>query len=80
MAKNKPEIGNVNLSIDGSYLLTYASNSLTNFDYEVHPLINERESSMTTLLTHTVAHSTKPSFMLKTNNQPLEKFLSLALS
>ena len=36
--------------------------------------------SMTTLLTHTVAHSTKPSFGLKTNNQPLKKFLSLALS
>ena len=31
--------------------------------------------SMTTLLTHTVAHSTKPSFMPKTNNQPLKKFL-----
>ena len=36
--------------------------------------------SMTTLLTHTVAHSTKPSFMPKTNNQPPKKFLSLALS
>ena len=36
--------------------------------------------SMTTLLTHTVAHSTKPSFMSKTNNQPPKKFLSLALS
>ena len=36
--------------------------------------------SMTTLLTHTVAHSTKPSFRPKTNNQPLKKFLSLALS
>ena len=35
---------------------------------------------MTTLLTHTVAHSTKPSFMPKTNNQPLKKSLSLALS
>ena len=35
--------------------------------------------SMTTLLTHTVAHSTKPSFKPKTNNQPLKKFLSLAL-
>ena len=31
-------------------------------------------------LTHTVAHSTKPSFMPKTNNQPAKKFLSLALS
>ena len=37
-------------------------------------------SSMTTLLSHTVAHSTKPSFMPKTNNQPPKKFLSLALS
>ena len=36
--------------------------------------------SMTTLLTHTVAHSTKPSFMPKTNNQPPKMFLSLALS
>ena len=35
---------------------------------------------MTTLLTHTVAHSTKPSFMPRTNNQPPKKFLSLALS
>ena len=34
-------------------------------------------NSMTTLLTHTVAHSTKRSFMLKTNNQPLKEFLSL---
>ena len=37
-------------------------------------------SSMTTLLTHTVAHSTKPSFRPKTNNQPIKNFLSLALS
>ena len=29
--------------------------------------------SMTTLLTHTVAHSTKSSFRPKTNNQPLKK-------
>ena len=35
---------------------------------------------MTTLLTHTVAYSTKPSFMPKTNNQPPKKCLSLALS
>ena len=33
---------------------------------------------MTTLLTHTVAHSTKPSFMPKTNNQSPKKFLSQA--
>ena len=36
--------------------------------------------SMTTLLTHTVAHSTKCSFMPKTNNQPPKNVLSLALS
>ena len=43
-------------------------------------IINIAYISMTTLLTHTVAHSTKPSFMPKTNNQPPKKFLSLALS
>ena len=37
-------------------------------------------TSMTSLLTHTVAHSTRPSFRPKTNNQPLKKFLSLAVS
>ena len=36
--------------------------------------------SMTSLLTHTVAHSTRPSFRPKTNNRPLKKFLSLAVS
>ena len=36
--------------------------------------------SMTSLLTHIVAHSTRPSFRLKTNNQPPKKFLSLAVS
>ena len=36
--------------------------------------------SLTTLLTHTVAHSTKPSSMPITNNQPPKTFLSLALS
>ena len=36
--------------------------------------------SMTSLLTHTVAHSTRPSFRSKTNNQPLKKFLSLVFS
>ena len=35
--------------------------------------------SMTTLLTRSVAHSTKPSYRPKTNNQLLKKFLSLAL-
>ena len=36
--------------------------------------------SMTTLLTYSFAHSTKPSSRPKTNNQPLKKFLSLGLS
>ena len=64
---------------------------LTN-DYQIsamcHPrfsdlvtaLSSDEYHSMTTLLTYTVAHSTKPSFRPKTNNQPLKKFLSLALS
>ena len=39
-----------------------------------------RYISMTSLLTHNVAHSTRHSFRPKTNNQPLKKFLSLAFS
>ena len=35
---------------------------------------------MTSLLTHTVAHSSRPSYRPKINNQPLKKFLSLAVS
>ena len=37
-------------------------------------------SSMTQLLTHTVAHSTRPFFRPKTNNQPTKKFLSFAVT
>ena len=36
--------------------------------------------SMTKLLTHSVADSTKPSYRPKTNNQPLKKFSSLVIS
>ena len=36
--------------------------------------------SMTSLLMHTIAHSTSPSFRPKINNQPLKKFLSLVVS
>ena len=36
--------------------------------------------SMISLLTHTVAHFNKLSFRPKTNNQPIKKFLSLAVS
>ena len=35
---------------------------------------------MTSLLTYTVAYSNKPSFRPKTNNQPLKKLVSLAVS
>ena len=35
---------------------------------------------MTSLLTHPVVHSTRPSYRPKINNQPLKKFLSLAVS
>ena len=41
------------------------------FTFELH--MPHTYFSMTTLLTHTVAHSTKPSFRPKTNNQPLKK-------
>ena len=36
--------------------------------------------SMTSLLKHNVAHSSRHSFRPKTNNQPLKKLLSLAFS
>ena len=36
--------------------------------------------SMTSLLTHTVAHSTRPFYRPKVNNQPLEKLLCFAFS
>ena len=36
--------------------------------------------SMTQVLTKTVAHSTRPSFRPKTNNQPVKKNLGLQLS
>ena len=37
-------------------------------------------TSMTSLLTHNVAHFTRPSFRPKTNNKPNKKFLSLVVS
>ena len=36
--------------------------------------------SMTQLLTHSVAHSTRPCSRPQTNNQSIKKFLSLAVS
>ena len=38
------------------------------------------QDSMTSLLTHTVAHSTRLSFRPKTNNQSIKKFLSLVVN
>ena len=38
------------------------------------------EHSMTQLLSHTIAHFTGPSFMLKANNQPYKKILDVAFS
>ena len=36
--------------------------------------------SMTQLLTHSIAHSTKPSSRPKTSNQSIKKFLNLVFS
>ena len=55
-------------------------------EFDAGELITQREVvsaryvSMTQLLTHSVAHYTKPSSRPKTNNQPLKKFLSLVFS
>ena len=49
-------------------------------DTGASPQYRVKTYSMTQLLMLSVAHSTKPSFSPKTNNQPLKKFLSLALS
>ena len=53
---------------------------LTIEEFQQNNQLKAQYISMTSLLMHTVAHSTKPSFRPKTNNQPLKKFLSLALS
>ena len=39
-----------------------------------------KKNIMTSILAHTVAHSTRPSFRPKINSQPLKHFLSLAVS
>ena len=49
-------------------------------DYYSQFLKSNMDISMTSLLTHTVAHSTRHSFRPKTNYQPLKKFLGLAVS
>ena len=46
----------------------------------VHKYLMIYNFNMTSLLTHTVAHSNRLSFRPKINNQPIKKFLSLAVS
>ena len=53
-----------------------AEENASSFEEKTHPL----DHSMTSLLTHNVAYSTRPSFRPKTNNQPIQKFLSHAVS
>ena len=48
--------------------------------WNVYVFVLCNQTSMTSLLYHIVAHSTRNSFRPKTNNQHLEKFLSLLVS
>ena len=49
-------------------------------EYYSQFLISNMNISMTSLLMRTVAHSTRPSFRPKINNQPTKKFLSLEIT
>ena len=64
-----------------TYLLTLKYIPMWNFyqnqQLNMHVPVS---NSMSSILTHTVAHSTRPSYRPKVNNQPLKKFLSLAVS
>ena len=53
---------------------------MTNFDFYSHTYAATTTFSMPQLLTHSVAHSIKPSSRPKTNNQSINKFLGLAVS
>jgi hypothetical protein len=53
---------------------------MSKFGEVVDPVAVVSFFSMTTLLTHTVSHSTRYSFRHKTNNHPIKKNLSLAVS
>ena len=70
----------INLEFNFNCLVILRNSKQLNCLQKFASFFEAKVNSMTTLLTHTVAHSTKPSFMPKTNNQPLKKFLSLALS
>ena len=61
-------------------LIKAASSTSSSSDFRKVKRTEAIKVSMTTLLTHALAHSTKSSFRSNTNNQPLKKFLSLALS
>ena len=57
------------------------ANIITTIESSTAPLeVSFMYTSMTSLLMHTVAHSTRHSFRPKANNQSLKKFLSLAVS
>ena len=66
----------ISKEIRGNVICTYPWSFLVNFYHRSS--LNNTNFSMTTLLTHTVAYSTKPSFMPKTNNSPLKNFKSCA--
>ena len=57
--------------------ILFASCKIVNWVYHI---LSFTLNSMTSLLIHTVPHSTRPSFKPKTNNQLIKKFLSLAVS
>ena len=64
-----------------NWVKTVIKEGVKNSDFFVTSFMDgPRQASMTQLLTHTVAHSTRPSFRPKTNNQPTKKFLSLVVS
>ena len=78
--KNNPDLGVRHNSMD-SALNTWKNSWLSGVCY--HPCLYTamiQEYSMTSLLTHTVAYSTRSSFRPKTNNQPTKKCLSLTVT
>ena len=78
--KNNPDLGVRHNSMD-SALNTWKNSWLSGVCY--HPCLYTamiQEYSMTSLLTHTVAYSTRSSFRPKTNKQPTKKCLSLTVT
>ena len=54
--------------------------TLENKTDSYHANFEMKLASMTQLLSHTIAHFTGPSFMLKANNQPYKNILGLVFS